>query len=370
MTKEDLDSLIHCAVDNIELLLDRLGIDDYTVIDDQVRLPCPVHGGDNQTGCVIYLNNDTVPGGWACNTRGCQEHFGIHFMGFLRGVISHDNHEWTSPGDDEEENCDKALTYLKGMLSDKSCANSVRYDKAKKELSGLKHYAQRSESKFSIVSREKALSLLDIPAQYYVDRGYEPDTLRFFDVGTCEQAKAMRERVIVPIYNETKDHLVGYTGRSLHEQCEQCGAYHPPGGCYIFPKWKHSKGFKSSQFLYNYCNAKTEIAKAASVIVVESPGNVWRLHEAGIQNAVAIFGTKLSVQHQRLIGRAGALSVVLAFDNDKAGGQAARDAKRKLNAFDVHTITLPPGSNDVGGMELDEITRLFGEFADGTALLA
>ena len=67
---------------------------------------------------------------------------------------------------------------------------------------------------------------------------------------------------------------------------------------WIHSKWRHNKDFKTQEHLYNMWFAKEFIQSTRTAIIVESPGNVWRLEEAGIHNSVAIFGTNLSIKQK------------------------------------------------------------------------
>ena len=47
--------------------------------------------------------------------------------------------------------------------------------------------------------------------------------------------------------------------------------------------------------------AKEFIKESGIVILVESPGNVWRLEEAGVHNSVAIFGSSLADRQKMIL---------------------------------------------------------------------
>lgn len=68
---------------NIDGLLSHLNVD-YRKYNDMYSFPCPVHGGDNHSGCSILSN-----GVWSCWTHNCQEQYKKTMFGFVRGILSY-----------------------------------------------------------------------------------------------------------------------------------------------------------------------------------------------------------------------------------------------------------------------------------------
>jgi DNA primase len=155
--------------------------------------------------------------------------------------------------------------------------------------------------------------------------------------------------------------MVGCTGRSIFEKCNQCKGFHDynkscpnADDLWKFPKWKHNTDFKSQNHLYNFWFAKDHILKSGVAIIVESPGNVWRLEENNIHNSVGIFGSSLSDRQKILLDSSGAMSLVILTDNDDAGRKAAEQIKHKCQ--NTYRIFIPKISKaDVGEMTSDEI---------------
>ena len=112
--------------------------------------------------------------------------------------------------------------------------------------------------------------------------------------------------------------------------------------------------FKSQNHLYNYWFAKDHIKSQRYAIIVESPGNVWRLEEAGIKNSVAIFGSSLSNNQKMILDISGAMSLVLLMDQDDAGRKAAKQIAEKCNRiYNVHNIDID--YPDVAAMTIEQI---------------
>jgi 5S rRNA maturation endonuclease (ribonuclease M5) len=171
----------------------------------------------------------------------------------------------------------------------------------------------------------------------------------------------MYNRVVVPIYDNDYKYMVGCTGRSIFEKCAKCSSYHDNSkDCpeedkrWIFSKWKHSADFKSQNYLYNFWFAKDHILKTHTAIIVESPGNVWRLEENGIHNSVAIFGSSLSDRQKILLDSSGCMNLIILTDNDDAGKKASEQIKSKCQ--NTYRVFIPQiTKNDVGEMTPEEI---------------
>lgn len=67
--------------DNIETILNYLGLE-YTESFNKYTMPCPIHGGDNKNGCVVYKN-----GRFQCFTHGCHDS-GSTLVTFIQKVTN------------------------------------------------------------------------------------------------------------------------------------------------------------------------------------------------------------------------------------------------------------------------------------------
>jgi len=351
--------------DNIESLLDGFGID-YRTNSKMISMSCPIHGGDNMSALNIYPDGETYRGNWKCRTHNCEHEFKSSILGFVRGVISNQKYGWEEPGDDTcsfQEALDYALAFLDKDLKSFKISNT---DKDKQNFSNVVTYINKETSKENIskISRTQVIKSISIPAQYYLNRSYSKEILEKYDVGLCTNPdKPMYNRVVVPIYDNDYKYMVGCSGRSIFEKCTSCGFYHDPNHVcpqdekkWTLPKWKHSSDFKSQNYLYNFWFAKDYIYKTGIAIIVESPGNVWRLEENGIHNSVGMFGSSLSDRQKILLDSSGAMSLVILTDNDDAGKKAAQQITDKCK--NTYRIFIPQISkNDIGEMNSDEINQ-------------
>lgn len=355
--------------DNIETLLDTFGID-FKNNSKMISMSCPIHGGDNPSALNIYPDGDTYRGNWKCRTHNCEQEFKSSIIGFVRGIISHQKYQWSEPGD---ASCsfNEALEYVQAFLNkDLSSIKISKTEKEKKDFTNIVNYINaKSEKSESRITRNQIIKSINIPSEYYVNRNYSKEVLVKYDVGLCDNPnKPMYKRVVVPIYDSNYEYMVGCTGRSIFEKCNKCSSYHDSlNSCpsddkkWLFSKWKHSADFKSQNYLYNFWFAKNHIYETGIAIIVESPGNVWRLEENAIYNSVAMFGSSLSDRQKILLDSSGAMTLVLLTDNDDAGKKAAEHIKNKCQ--NTYRIFIPKISkNDVGDMTSQEINDEIKEY--------
>lgn len=350
--------------DNIESLLDSFDIE-YKNNSKMISMKCPIHGGDNPSALNIYPDGETYRGNWKCRTHNCENEFKSSIIGFVRGIISHQKYGWNEPGD---QSCsfNEALDYIQIFL-DKNI-NDIKISNKSKEknsfTNAINYISASNEKPVSKVTRNSIIKAIQIPADYYINRSYSKEVLIKYDVGLCQNPdKPMHNRVVVPIYDNDYQYMVGCTGRSIFEKCPNCSSYHASdSSCpqeekrWLFPKWKHSSDFKSQNYLYNFWFAKDHIYDTGVAIIVESPGNVWRLEENNIHNSVALFGSSLSDRQKILLDSSGAMTLVVLTDNDEAGKKAAQQIQKKCQ--NTYRIFIPSiSTNDVGEMTSDEITQ-------------
>lgn len=352
-----LNALSELLVEDLESLLDRLGLEFHDGR-NMFYGCCPVHGGDRFNALNLYKR-----GYWACRTRQCETVFKKSILGFIRGVLSHNRYGWEKAGDRTvsfQEALDWSLNFLQKNL------DNVEVDRdAFEKHQFIRQNAIISKQKpvnKNAIKRSKIRASLDIPSPYYLARGYSRDILDQYDIGECKDtSKEMRYRVVVPIYDELGSY-VGCTGRSIFEKCEKCHLYHHKNSecpakekAVLYAKWRHA-GFNSGEHLYNFSNAKEYIEKTSSVVLVESPGNVWRLVESGIKNCVACFGAVLKEPQKSILDGSGALNIIVVCDNDEAGSKLL-DSVKELCGRTYRIYGIKPTKNDVGDMTQDEVTE-------------
>ena len=120
-----------------------------------------------------------------------------------------------------------------------------------------------------------------------------------------------RNRVIIPIQNETGDY-VAFGARALEK--EQSPKYLNSSDSLIYNK---------SKLLYGLYTAKDAIKSEDGVILMEGYFDVISAQAHGIENAVASCGTALTSEHVKLLSRyTKSRRIYLSFDTDSAGQKA------------------------------------------------
>lgn len=348
--------------DNIEELLDLLDIDDYKISDKMVIGCCPIHDGDNDSAFNLYHTGDSYRGNWKCRTHQCEEFFKSSILGFIRGCLSNKKYDWASKQDKVctfHETIVFAEHFLGNKLSDIKVSNKQKEKNT--FVNAIKYINTKSVEEENRIPRSAIISSLNIPSPYFINRGFSKEILIKYDVGDCIKSdRPMSGRAVVPVYDQDHKYMVGCTGRAISDKCTICNSYHDANDCpeeskrYLYSKWRHNYGFKTQNHLYNYWFAKNKIKKTGCVVLVESPGNVWRLEEAGIHNSVAIFGSSLADIQKMLLDISGAMSIFTIMDNDDAGKKAAEAIMKKCQrTYNVYNIDID--YPDIASMTVDEI---------------
>ena len=82
---------------------------------------------------------------------------------------------------------------------------------------------------------------MSIPSEYFIARGFNKKTMKYFGVGDCSDG-IMKERAIIPIHDDDGKDVVGIIGRSMRD--------------YRMPKFLFNpKGFDKRYYFYNYHRA-------------------------------------------------------------------------------------------------------------------
>jgi len=256
---------------DIKKLLNALNII-YRDVGSYYQCMCPVHGSDNYNSMTIYKDS----GNWVCWTNFCHEkYYGL--VGLAIGTLDR-------------------LGIKNKREFFESFENNVPNNLERQEI------PTREVVKINL-SRDSIRSSLQIPSKYYTDKGFCPKILDEFDVGECyNPEKPMFNRVVFPVYDKDGDY-VGCSGRSLIDKK------------YIM-KWRHSPGLPSSLTFYGIHKALDHIKEYKTVVLVEGLGDVVKLHEYGIKNAIGAFGAKLSFGQANLLKELGVKNMLLCLDPD------------------------------------------------------
>lgn len=344
LTQDKISSVCDSLIENVHTVLDYFEIE-FVEFPNRVSFACPIHGGDNSEGCCIFTDGLTNRGNWSCWTRYCHEEYVDNMFGFVRAVVS--------------ARLGRDFTMMETLdLCEKMLGTNFEdvQLKPKKNKSLIEIFNRKIQRHDLEVTREDITSRINIPSKYYIQRGFNENTLKTFDVGDCfEENKPMSGRVVVPIYDEDYNYI-GCVGRSIKE--------------HLKPKWLHSKGF-SKNALYGLNIAKDYILKTNTVILVEGQGDVWKLFEAGLPMTVGIFGASINEDQLLLLEKSGALNVVILTDYDDAGNKAAeqilKKCGRRFNYIrpDIKNELSSVKIKDVGDMTTEQIKDLIFPYLEG-----
>jgi len=148
-------------------------------------------------------------------------------------------------------------------------------------------------------------------------RGLKKETVKEFGLGCCKRG-LMKGRIVIPIHSE-KGELIAYAGRYPGD---------PPEGEL---KYKLPPKFKKGLVVFNLNRVK-DMGEDKGLILVKDFFDVFNLWQSGYKNAVALMGTSMSDEQERLIvqavGEKG--KVALMFDSDEAGRSGSEDALSRL----------------------------------------
>ncbi|WP_085523337.1 DNA primase [Tuberibacillus sp. Marseille-P3662] len=129
-----------------------------------------------------------------------------------------------------------------------------------------------------------------------------------------------RNRIIFPITNH-RGKPVALAGRVLDESKPK------------YLNTPESNIFHKGQILYAYHLARPNIKKQNQVILFEGYVDVIKAHQAGVTNAVASMGTSLTDNQASMLAR-NAETIIICYDSDEAGIQAAFRASELLKPYD------------------------------------
>lgn len=156
---------------------------------------------------------------------------------------------------------------------------------------------------------------------YWVKRGISEATCNYFNMGIATKGQ-MAGRTVVPILDRgNPDKIIGFTGRALYDG--------------IKPKWRHL-GDKKRWLLPA---DDIEIAKAKSIILLESPADALFLWDHGIRNTICLFGVTVSSAIVSYLIKAAPERVLIATNNEMdstnggIGNQAAEKIMGQLEQF-------------------------------------
>lgn len=204
---------------------------------------------------------------------------------------------------------------LQQMLGTGLITKTMDLQTVRERLRAIQH-VQREEVR---IYPEAWLAQFANPTDYWTStRGLSEETVERFDLGY----DPFTDAAIIPL-RDSHGRIIGVIRRHM-------GDYQPR---YLYPQ-----GFRMSRFLYGSWLVRA--GKEKTVAICEGSVDAMALWDAGIP-AVALLGSRLSDQQERLLHEVGVTSVVLFTDNDRAGREAIAQVKDALQGMQVRVVLYP-----------------------------
>lgn len=326
---------------SLEKILEHYGIlKTFKRRGDNLIGPCPIHKGTNHTQFHISLAKNNFNCFGHCKKGGNVIDFVCAMEGFDKN-----NHE----------DFRQAALLIQEWFEITSQSQPSASGPGEKPLQALteKPTEQRSKEKDDpdqVVNPplKFALKNLDSDHPYLYERGFTKETIQAFGLGFCSKG-IMAGRIAIPIHNHAGE-LVAYLGRWP----EDIGWPEGEG------KYKLPPVFYKSMVLFNFHRAK-EFARVQGLILVEGVFDCLKVWQAGFKNVVALLGSQLSEEQERLmveaVGPGG--KVALMFDED-AAGWSCRDevSERLISCVYVKVIRLGDEGLQPDSLAEEEIKKL------------
>lgn len=342
----ELTKLKTALQDNIEAVLKKLNIE-YEIYGDNIYAKCPIHSESDNPRAFSYSISRGI---WKCWTRDCQQEHKNDVFGLISGTLAN------ATG--------KEIVFKDTLKWSYSLLGIKNTHKNKKTIVVPIEDNGNEEDFFNIISAlainvepsiDKEINFntsTKCPSEYFMSRGFKASTLKHFHVGDALENGPMKNRAIIPIHNDDGNKLVGVIGRSTKE--------------YQMPKFLlYPKGFDKKNYFYNYHRAYNKAIETSCMYILEGQGDVWKLYESGVQNAISIFGKTISEQQITKLNKLPITHLIIIMDNDQAGRESRMQIQRQLGR--MYKLTFPKLScKDVGEMKVTQIKKEILSHLQGT----
>lgn len=333
-----------------EDLLTHLGIKNMSKSRGEIRCGCPIHNGSGDN-----FSYDLNSGVWTCWSHNCGGSFGVPRDEILLIQLV------------KNLTFIQALKYLGGLVGipvseddefDKETHDSYLVSKWLRER--RKQLERRKNNPIDVGVLKAFKCGAEHP--YPISRGFDKDVISEFEIGfanspldtkEADRAKGMvyPGRMIVPIRDE-ENSLVGFSGRLATNDTNILDA---------LGKYRNAVDFQKGACLYNLNRAKnfmeSEYPIPNSLVLVEGFMDVIRAAQFSGFNFVATMGTIILPEQLDLIIKHTS-TVVLAYDEDKAGREATTKIYKQLkNYCDVYVLKVP--EKDVGAVSFDQFWEMY-----------
>jgi DNA primase len=328
---EDFKNKLQVLKDTIDphYFLKELGFSDFRETPKEIRCACPIHGGDNTT--AFRFNKETRT--WVCFTHKCHENYDNDAIGLIRAMFKYDFKD--------------AVDYLKDMVGDINFDERLVQSRRDREIQAFIDSYGMNQEKPKSVSERSLRIFKGRRSPFFTKKGnggFEKTTLDFFEIAGGWVGLDDRVRDIIPIRND-RGELVAYSLRDTSPNVD------------YDRKYKLTPGFNKDKCLYNLHNAK-EYAADKPLIVVEGFKSVWKMHECGIDNVVAVMGSEITEGQRFLLFTYALKGIVVLFDNDEAGVLGTQKAIETLSdTMPVRPVFIQEVDDEGNGLDPADLTK-------------
>lgn len=295
--KEKLEQIKYCV--DPRFLLEELGFIIEHETPKEIRAVCKIHGGDNKS--AFRFNKMTKT--WVCFTHKCHDLHGNDVIGLVKAINGLDFMG--------------AVEWLKKFVGDVgSEADYVCY-KREREMQAFVESYDGDKQPPRAVNDHSLKDFKPLRSKFFLKQGFKPETLDYFEIAGGWKDSMGLIRDIIPIRND-RGELKAYSLRDVRTNADDDDF-----------KYILTPGFDKQNCLYNLNNAQIYSAEKP-LIVVEGFKSVWRLHECGIKNVVAVMGSEITEGQQFLLCVHALNGIVIFFDNDVAGLSGTQKALTAL----------------------------------------
>ena len=331
--------LLKQSVDPKEVLITIGGIPSSKISDDgdEIRCPCPLHGGDNKTSFSWKRSR----GSWACFSHSCGEGHSHDLFGFVSAKLN-----------------------LNFVNSAELLARQFGFQLEKGEGVVQKHeniYSSTSIKEHNRLEKYKVDNLeqmgwlpgynkegFDTLLEYITARGYNYEEVKSFNLYPSLDFLNIL-RMGIPVYDED-NRLVGVNARLMDKVLTYPKEVEKEGKLYPVPKYRMTK-FQKGSILYNLNNARHSSIKEG-LVIVEGQLDVIRLHTYGVHNAVCTMGTSFTSQQVSLAYQHCYHLKFLVEEGEAAWTGVLKSIRQLKGGMKVSIGILPSGDADSNSKEV------------------
>lgn len=287
-----------------EAVLQHLGFHLVRRTSKELRGPCKVHGGDNPTAFRFNLDNKT----WKCFTRHCEGDNDRDLVGLVQKTT---NQSFVDSV--------KFLADLAGIDLNNQEKLTEEFFRLREAQEQQREIARSRAHSFnpSFLPEEMLEGLLGSRFGYFAERGFAEELLDFYEVGGWVDTKGV-QRETIPVRDDDGN-LITISARRIDSDED--------------PTYILLKDSLKGNALYNLYIAKSYtrmFGDDRELVIVEGFTDVWRLVSLGVYNVVALMGTGMTPNQNRLIFKY-AENAILLLDADTAGKTATPRGQKMLN---------------------------------------